>query len=185
MKIFAKRFTVLFVLFGTAIFPAFAQSGVPMPDPVYISFLDQWLFQDTNWLDTWGDPPTGFTNIALVPDWSDGGLQVDSTNPASLCYPITYEGYADVMLTNGTLSAWVLPNWASTNLSGTGPGDIARLIHVAWTNEDSSLGEWSLFVDAAGCNLCFAAQTNGGTETNFLFTPIAWDGVTWHEVEIT
>ena len=150
-----------------------------------MDLLDVWYFEDTNWFDAFGDPPLSNTNLTLVLTWDGNGLQVDSSDLAWVSYPFVSDGFPNLNLTNGTIRFWFLPNWAGTNLGGSGPGDWGRLIDIgAWTSNASS-GWWSLYVDPAGCNVYFSAQTNNGVETNYLYAPIAWDGTTWHEIELT
>jgi hypothetical protein len=184
MKRFARGIGAALALFGASIFPALGQSGPPpIPEPMYL--LNGYLFQDTNWLSIYGDQPLSYTNIDLVPTWDGNGLQVDSSDPAWLSYTFESDGYPNLFLTNGTIRGWFLGNWSGTNLGGTGPEVWSRIIDVGQWTSNASYGWWSLYIDPAGCNIFFSAQSNNGVGTNYLSAPIAWDGVTWHEIELT
>jgi hypothetical protein len=160
-----------------------AQSGPPLP-PIGWP-LEWWRFDDTNWLTTRGFPPISFTNIDLVPDWDTNALQVDSTNPAWLQYNvIESDGHTNLPITYGSVRFWYLPNWSSTNQGGTGPGVWGRLIDVGKYTTNASYGWWSLYLDPAGDNLYFSAQTNTGIGTNYLTFPISWDSATWHQISL-
>src|SRR5580704_18866386 len=111
--------TALLLAFIAGIFcneVAQAQSGLPAPPEL----LTGYLFQDTNFLSVFGDEPLTQTNLALVSTWDNYGLQVDGTNAAWLSYAMESEGYPNLFLTNGTLEIWIVPNWISTGLGGTG-----------------------------------------------------------------
>ena len=184
MKLIRRGVATTLILLRLISSNAFAQSSPPpLPEPMYL--LNGYLFQDTNWLSVYGDPPLSDTNIDLVDTWDGNGLQVDSPDPAWLSYTFESDGYPNLFLTNGTLKVWLLPNWAGTNLGGTGSGVWSRIIDVGQWTSNASYGWWSLFVDPSGCNLFFSAQGNNGMETNYLTAPIAWDGTTWHQVILT
>lgn len=138
-----------------------AQSGPPLP-PVGWP-LEWWRFDDTHLLTTRGYAPVSFTNLTLVPDWNTNALQVDSTNPAWLQYNVVEsDGHTNLPIEYGSVRFWFLPNWSSTNQGGTGPGVWGRLIDVGRYTTNASNGWWSLYLDPAGDNLYFSAQTNTG-----------------------
>src|ERR1700685_4484343 len=107
MKTIRRSIGVGLLLLSLIVSNTFAQ-------PVPPDLLTGYLFQDTNFLSVWGDPPLSQTNLALVPTWDNYGLQVDATNAAWLNYTMESDGYPNLYLTNGTLSVWVVPNWVST-----------------------------------------------------------------------
>jgi hypothetical protein len=161
-----------------------AQSGPP-PLPQPMELLTGYLFQDTNFLSIWGDQPLSQTNLALVSTWDYYGLQVDATNAAWLSYTFESDGYPNLFLTNATISCWLVPNWISSGLGGTGSGVWSRILDVGQWTSNASYGWFSLFTDPTGDNIYFSAQSNNGTQTNYLTAPIAWDGTTWHQIVLT
>ena len=162
---------------------SFSQPSPPPfpPNPL----LEYWPFADTtNWLAGYGYPPLGFANVATTPLWSGNALRLDTTNsaPAFLQYNVVEnDGHTNLILAGQTLMFWFAPDWASTNLGGTGPGDWASLVDLGHWTADASYGWWSLYTDPAGCNLYLSAQSNYLT-TNYLSAPISWDSNTWHWV---
>ncbi len=155
-----------------------AQSGPALP-PLPLGYpLDWWKFDDTNWLTTIGYAPISFTNLALVPDWDNNAVQVDTTNsPAWLQYAVVEpDGHTNLPLIYGSVRFWFLPNWSSTNQGGTGPGVWSRLIDVGTYTTNAAYGWWSLYLNPSGDALFFTAQTNGIT-SNYCYVPISWDSV--------
>ena len=120
-----------------------------------------------------------------MPTWDGYGLQVDSSDPAWLSYPFVSDGYPNLSLTNATISCWLVPNWISSGLGGTGRGVWSRIIDVGQWTSNASYGWFSLFTDPTGYNIYFSAQSNNGPQTNYLTAPIAWDGTTWHQLILT
>ena len=157
----------------------------PLP-PVPLGYpLDWWRFDDTNWLTVSGYAPVSFTNLALVPDWDNNALQVDSTNAAWLQYNVVEaNGRTNLATEYGGLCFWFLPNWSSTNQGGAGPGVWARLIDIGAYTTNASYGWWSLYLNPSGDDLFFSAQTNNGVTTNYLFAPVSWDSTTWHLIDL-
>ena len=60
-----------------------------------------------------------------------------------------------------------------------------RLIDVGEYTTNASNSWWSLYLDPAGDNLYFSAQTNTGIGTNYLTFPISWDSATWHQITVS
>jgi hypothetical protein len=78
---------------------------------------------------------------------------------------------------------WYAPSWSSTNLGGFGPGDWASLLTVGGYTTNSSFGLWCLYIDPAGQNLYFSAQTNdnSGNLATYVTAPIGgWTTNDWH-----
>ncbi|EEF58258.1 LamG-like jellyroll fold domain-containing protein [Pedosphaera parvula] len=172
------------LLLCLAINPASAQPGPPPLPTVLGSPLTFWRFDDTNWLSTASFPPLVWTNLDCVPSWDGNALQVDSPNPAGINYKlIESNGRTNLTLESGTLCLWFKPNWTSTNLDGTGPGDFGRLIDVGLYTTNAAYGWWSLNLDPAGTYLSFSAQTNGAQAT-YLCAPIAWTADAWHLITL-
>jgi hypothetical protein len=108
--------------------------------------------------------------------------------PAWLQYPVVQPGGATNLTVNaGTVSFWYAPGWSSTNLGGFGPGEFARLLEVGGFTPDSSFGWWSIYVDGAGANLYFSAQTNDLSSNlcTYVTAPIAWATNVWHCLALT
>ncbi len=113
---------------------AWAQGGPPSPGGPSGHQLNWWPFADTNWLSYSSNAPLAFSNAVNATSGGDGNcLLLDTTNitPAFLLYNlIETNGATNLSLGVGTVSLWFNPAWASTNLSGLGPGDFASLITV-------------------------------------------------------
>jgi hypothetical protein len=157
--------------------------------PAYIA-LDSWAFSqnNTNWTSNKGYAPVSFTNLAYSPlgDWES--LVVNSTNPAWLQYNVKEtNGATNLTVDAGSVMFWFAPSWSGTNQGGTGPGEYGRLLEAGAYTTNSSFGWWSLYVDPAGANLYFSAQTNdsSGTVTTYLVVPIAWTTNYFHFVALT
>jgi hypothetical protein len=152
--------------------------------------LDSWSFADTNnWTSDLGFAPVSFTNLD-VSDLGDGtALVLDSTNAAWLQYNVVEtNGTTNLTVDQGSIEFWFAPNWSSTNDAGggLGPQVWGRLIEVGSYTPDSSYGWWSLYVDPAGANIYFAAQTNDGLgNTYMLSAPIDWTTNRWHFIALT
>ena len=155
--------------------------------------LQSWSFYDTtNWYDDGGYLPISFTNLTYSQLGDDSGahsLVVDTNVPAWLRYNIVEnDGTTNLTLDNGTVTFWFAPgSWSSTNAGGTGPGDYGRLLEVGSYTPDSSYGLWSIYVDPAGANLYFSAQTNdlSSNLTTYVTYPISWATNVFHFVALT
>ncbi|HVU08861.1 MAG TPA: LamG-like jellyroll fold domain-containing protein [Verrucomicrobiae bacterium] len=153
--------------------------------------LDSWSFYDrTNWTSDLGYPPVSFTNLtdSLLGDFLS--LVVDTNVPAWLQYNV-YEndGTTNLTVNQGSVTFWFAPNWSSigdTN-GGFGPQEWGRLLEVGAYTTNSSYGWWSIYVDPAGTNLYFSAQTNDLSDsyTTFLSTPIDWTTNYFHFIALT
>ena len=153
--------------------------------------LESWSFYDhTNWTDDDGYPPISFTNLNYAQLGNGRSLVVDTNIPAWLQYPVwATDGWTNLTVDSGSLMLWFAPNWSSvgdTN-GGFGPGDYGRLFEVGSYTDDSSYGWWSLFVDAGGPNIYFAAQTNDLSSgmTVYLHAPIDWRTNYFHCITLT
>lgn len=152
--------------------------------------LDSWSFYDrTNWTSDKGYAPVSFTNLSY--SWLGNGssLVLDSTNPAWLQYNV-YEtgGKTNLTVAAGTVMFWFAPSsWSSTNSGGNGPGEYARLLEVGGYTPDSSFGWWSIYLDTAGANLYFSAQTNdlSSTVTTYFSYPLSWTTNYFHNLAVT
>jgi Concanavalin A-like lectin/glucanases superfamily len=153
--------------------------------------LDSWSFLDhSNWTSDLGYAPVSFTNlnISILGDFNS--LVVDTNVPAWLQYNV-YEndGTTNLTINQGSVTFWYAPDWASTNDAGggLGPQEWGRLFEVGVYTTNSSYGWWSLYVDPAGANLYFSAQTNdlSSTYTTYLSMPIDWTTNYFHFIALT
>jgi hypothetical protein len=174
-------------------FAASAQELVPTPGgtnstPTYAP-LNTWSFRDpVGWSSDNGHAPVSFTNLAFSNLGDGASLVVDTNVPAWLQYNV-YEsdGSTNLTVNVGTILFWVAPSsWASTSAGGNGPGENGRLLEVGGFTPGSTLGWWSLYLDSAGNNLYFSAQTNdlSGTVTTYLTCPISWTTDYFHHVAL-
>ena len=151
--------------------------------------LDSWSFYDpTNWTSDLGYPPISFTNLAYSHLGNFQSLVVDTNLPAWLqINAYESDGTTNLTVENGTVTFWFAPDWSGTDQGGTGPGEYARLFEVGAYTTDSSYGWWSLYVDPAGTNLYFSAQTNdlSSTITTYLSVPISWTTNYFHFLVLT
>ncbi len=152
--------------------------------------LDSWSFQDsTNWTSDLGYAPISFTNLNFSYLGDGASLVVDTNIPAWLQYNV-YEDDSTTNLTVdvGSVTFWFAANWSSTNDAngGLGPQEYGRLLEVGGYTPDSSYGWWSIYVDDAGANLYFSAQTNDGSGNTYtLSAPIDWTTNYFHFVALT
>jgi hypothetical protein len=164
-------------------------ADVPVPGgPNPYQPLDSWSFGDTNaWTSDYGFAPFSFTNLSATNLGIGRAVVLDSTNPSWLQFNVTEsDGTNNLDVTNGSVLFWFAPNWASTNLGGAGPGGLyAPLIESGIYTSNASVGWWSLYLDAAGANIYFSAQTNSGSQTNYLAAPIAWTNGEVHLIALT
>lgn len=156
--------------------------------------IESWSFSDTTtWTDDDGFPPVSFTNLnySYLGNAAYGrSLVVDTNVAAWLQYPVwASDGWTNLTVDSGTVMFWFAPNWnsAGNTNGGFGPGDNGRLFEVGNYTDDSSYGWWSIFVDAGGTNLYFAAQTNNLSSgmTVYLSAPIDWTTNYFHFVAVT
>ncbi|MBN2505868.1 MAG: hypothetical protein JXQ71_04155, partial [Verrucomicrobia bacterium] len=153
----------------------------PPPLPVFNWFF----FDDTNVVDAYGSLPITVSNVYLVPSWDNYAVEIADTNPAVLRYLETQtNGAPNILCENGTAYLWFQPYWSSTNVGGTGPGTAARFLELGTLTEDASVGWWSLYTDPEGCNLYFAAQTNGA-EALYLQAPVELVATQWYQIVLT
>jgi hypothetical protein len=151
--------------------------------------LNSWSFQDhTNWTSDNGYAPVSFTNLNFSPLGNFHSLVVDTNVPACLQYNVKEsDGTTNLTVDSGTVTFWFAPNWSGTNQGGAGPGGYGRLLEAGAYTPDSSVGWWSLYVDDAGNNLYFSAQTNdySSTFTNYISAPISWTTNYFHFIALT
>jgi hypothetical protein len=151
--------------------------------------LDSWSFYDpTNWTSDFGYAPLSFTNLAYSILGDFQSLVVDTNVPAWLQYNV-YEsdGTTNLTVDNGTLTLWFAADWSSTDQGGSGPGEYGRLFEAGAYTTNSSYGWWSIYVDPAGTNVYFSAQTNdlSGTVTTYIAAPISWTNDYFHFLALT
>lgn len=166
----------------------FAQATLPGTNSFTNVELDSWPFSDTNWLSTRGDAPVAFTNLINVTDTMDGNsLWLDTTNssPAYLFYNVVEtNGYTNLITTNGSLSLWFNPDWSSTNLGGTGPGEWGNLISLGQAGTNGS-SWWAWYLSPDGGTVYFSSQTNGGTSSTYLSAPVSFATSNWYNLALT
>ena len=153
--------------------------------------LASWSFGDsTNWTSDSGYAPVSFTNLAFSKLGNGASLVVDTNVPAWLQYKVYESGGATNLVVDGegSVTFWFAPgSWSSTNAGGTGPGEYGRLLEVGAYTPDSSYGLWSIYVDDAGANIYFSAQTNdlSSSLTTYLSAPISWTTNFFHFIALT
>jgi hypothetical protein len=170
----------LFIVSAHAVFPP--------GNTNLVRTLETWSFNDTTtWTNDHGFLPISFTNLGWSLLGDNTCLVVDSTDPAWLQYHVTeVSGTNNLRVDEGTLMFWFAPNWTDTNHSGTGPGGFGRFIDVGSYTSDASYGWWSFYLDPAGTNVYFAAQTNNGSQAVFLSAPVSCDTTNyWHMFALT
>lgn len=178
-------------LFVLATLPAYAGGpGNFNTSPTNVP-LESWSFQDNvNWTDDDGYAPVCFTNLNFAQLGNGKAMVVDTNIPAWLQFNVwESDGWTNLTVDSGTVTFWFAPDWssASDTNGGFGPGVYGRLIEAGNYTEDSSYGWWSIFVDAGGTNLYFAAQTNdlSSTLSTYLSSPIDWTTNYFHFVALT
>ena len=153
------------------------------------SALEAWTFQDNvYWTSDRGYAPVSFTNLNFSYLGDGASLVVNSNVPARLQYnAIEGDGTTNLTVDIGSITFWFAPNWASTNVGGSGPGEWGRLIEVGGYSPDSSYGLWSIYVDDVGQNIYFSAQTNdlSSNLTTYVSAPISWTTNYWHYIALT
>ncbi len=175
-----------------ALLPSVHAQGLPGGTNSYSPYtpLDTWSFYDyTNWTSDIGYAPASFTNLEYSLLGNGSSLVVDSTNPAWLQLNVLDKsGATNFTVAAGTVMFWFAAgSWSGTNEGGTGPGEYGRLFEVGGYTTNSSFGWWSLYVDPAGANIYFSAQTNdlSSTITTYVSAPIAWTNDYFHFVALT
>lgn len=152
--------------------------------------LDSWSFNDhTNWTSDLGYQPISFTNLNFSNLGNGDSLVVDTNIPAWLQYNF-YEadGTTNLTVDVGSVTFWFAADWSSTNDAngGLGPQEWGRLLEVGGYTPDSSYGWWSIYVDDAGANLYFSAQTNDNSGNTYTISaPIDWTTNYFHFVALT
>lgn len=127
-----------------------------------------------------------FTNLSSSALGNGPAVVVDSAGPAWLQYNvIENDGTTNLTVDQGSVMFWFAPYWAGTNEGGTGPGQWSRLIEVGSYTTNASYGWWSLYTDPDGVNVYFSAQTNDGSQGNYLSAPIDWATNRWHLLALT
>jgi hypothetical protein len=125
------------------------------------------------------NPPDKWTNGAVMEYWTNG-LQVDSTNGATLNYRyFEADGSANLNGSNGAVRFWFNPDWNG----GTGPGAPGYLFELG--DVYSPGGGWAMETDPAGTALSFVSGSNG-VVTTYLTAPIGWwVSNQWHQVVLS
>lgn len=181
------------IVAGFLLYAANGLAQIPPPgggggSPTYTP-LDSWSFRDsTNWTSDNGYAPVSFSNLAYSYLGNGSSLVVNSTNAAWLRYNVVETGGSTNFSPSvGTVTFWFASSWSGTNAGGTGPGEYGRLFEAGAYTTNSSFGWWSLYVDPAGANIYFSAQTNNssGTYSNYLSAPISWTTNYFHFVVLT
>jgi hypothetical protein len=123
--------------------------------------------------------PLDFFNVEKVASWSGFAVEIDSAQPANLKYrDVEQGGFANINCRRGTVRFWFRPSWSS----GTGPGNVGRLIEMADNTPQG--GWWALSVNAAGTEILFQSQMNRTTTTYFNHT-INWTAGDWRQIALT
>lgn len=171
-----------------ALSPKAVQAVFPPGNTNLSNTLETWSFNDTTgWTNDHGFAPISFTNLNSSILGNGSCLVLDSTNSAWLQYNITEaSGTNNLTLAQGTIMGWFAPNWIDVNSGGTGPGQFGRFIDVGSYTTNASYGWWSVYLDPAGTNVYFAAQTNNGSSVVFLSAPVSFEITNlWHMFALT
>ncbi len=193
----ALKLSRVFIGAGFLFLAANAQAQLPpgggggggSPGPTYTP-LNSWSFYDpTNWTSDYSNAPVSFTNLNFSYLGLGRSLVVDTNQAAWLRFnTVETNGATNLTVQQGSVLFWFAPgSWASTNAGGTGPGEYARLFEAGAYTTNSNYGWWSLYVDPAGANIYFSAQTNdnSGNYSNYLSAPIFWTTNYFHFVALT
>lgn len=178
-------FAVLSQTSHAQLFPSGGGGKFALPDP-----LNTWSFTDTNnWTSDAGYAPVSFTNINSMVFGDGTSLALDTNIPAWLQYNVfENDGTTNLTVDTGSVTFWFSPDWASTNdaTGGSGPQNWGRLIEVGGFTSDSSYGWWSLYVDPAGANIYFSAQTNDVSGNLYTISmPVDFTTNYWHFIALT
>ena len=182
-----RRRSLCCLLFLGLVWPLWEAVGQGIPDTNYPVFLSSWSFTDTNtWVSDLGYASLSFTNLSSSTLGNGPAVVVDSAEPAWLHYNVfENDGTTNLTVDQGSVLFWFAPYWSGTNEGGTGPGQWSRLIEVGSYTTNASYGWWSLYTDPDGVNLYFTAQTNDGSQANYLSAPIDWVTNRWHLLVLT
>lgn len=181
-----RALTALALLF--TLLPKGAYAVFPPGNTNLSNTLEKWSFNDTTgWTNDFGFAPISFTNLNSSILGNGSCLVLDSTNATWLQYNVTEgSGTNNIALNQGTIMFWFAPNWTDTNSGGTGPNQFGRFIDVGSYTTNASYGWWSFYLDPAGTNVYFAAQTNNGSSAVFLSGPVSFDLTNlWHMFALT
>jgi hypothetical protein len=183
-KLARQVFALLMGLFAVT-----ASGNVPEPPGSTPPLLDCWSFSDTNyWKSDLRFAPISFTNLSASLLGDGTAVVIDSTNAAWLRYNTTEtNGTNELLVGLGTLVFWFAPSWSGTNEGGSGVpgGQWGRLIEAGQYTTNASVGWWSLYLDPAGANIYFGAQSNNGSSAVYLSAPISWTTNRWHQIALT
>ena len=152
----------------------------PPPEPS----LNMFRFDATNWAEPPLGQPVVAAGVQFVESWSGYAVFLGGDDPALLQFPaLNPLGRANISPDSGCVRFWYSPAWASTNLGGSGPGTVARLLEIgAWTPE-ARFGWWSVYLNPEGTGLFFGGQGDGQSRT-FAAAPIAWAAQDWHMIAV-
>ena len=157
----------------------------PSPGGTPSGYLQSWSFNDTNWLSDSAYWPVAFTNIANVSGGDGQCLSITATNAFLQYNVVESDGTTNLVVNTGTVTVWINPSWASTNIAGgTGPGTYARILEVGSFTTNASTEWWGLFVSPDGCNLSFSAEA-GGVFTNYFTVPVSFVSNAWVNIAVT
>jgi hypothetical protein len=182
-RLFIRAFVFALLVVVLSV-PGFCQSG---PPALPFSLLDGWVLDQPDWLDIYGGPPLGFTNLNTAPGWSLAGtaLSVDTNCGAFLDLTVIDDfGDTNIFLDSGTILFWYQANWTSTADGGDGPTNWATMLSIGNWTSNAAQSAWTIAIDPDGTNLIFLAQSNG-TEQIVLTAPIDFDAGDWHNIALT
>ena len=175
--------TVLLLLLSVS---GFAQPPLP-------AFPSQTFGFPPNFVTGTGSSPINYTTdlISTPVDASPyfgNALILDTTNlaPASLNYNVLDTSPTtnrNINYSQGTALFYYAPNWSSVSQGGTGPGETAYLLAGGDWTTNSPNGLFSIYVDAAGSNICFGGVGAGDVEV-YASAPISWSSNTFHQIGV-
>jgi hypothetical protein len=176
---------------AAAVFAPRANGQVLPPDmpPGTNGPLQIFQFYDDDWYaGHFGQyAPRSFTNIDNIPITNAplAALQVDSTDPAWLQYNVfEADGHTNLAVQNGSLVMWVMGNWTSTNLGGTGLQAPACLFLAGGMSATNPSGYWGITLSADGGTLVFSGA-NSNQSATYLTAPVPITQTNWTLLALT
>ena len=170
---------VMGIVFSACVTKRVPQTRLPLPEQE----LNAWHFDGEGWQKNPATAPRVLSRAKFVPSYSGFALRMSGSRRALVSFAATNKAGTPNLLDSGTVRFWFSPNWSSSSLGGTGPGQRAVLFETGAWESDSSVVHCSLQIDADGNTIRFMVQGPGGLET-ILSWPVTWNQNTWHQVAL-
>ncbi len=162
---------------------ALVSSAAVVWSPPFVQ-LGHWRFNTNTWPRDCGEGPLAFGGLSLVSSWNSNAVSF-GTNSYLLYKEVETSGHTNIQFNNGTIRFWFQPNWSSTNLGGIGkPPYGGGFINTGNYQPDASIGQWSLYVNAAGNTISLDTQSNG-TEVVYFEAPCLFVSNLWYQIALT